>query len=83
MVVKGLVWLPEGGEFGGVMVCDAGWIGPGGQYGICLFGTGVDDRGVLNVNAGAEGGDVGDCRRGLWCCWTTTVAILPPSIACQ
>ena len=32
---------------------------------MCLFGIGVDDRGVLKVRAGAEGGGVGDCRRGL------------------
>ena len=43
---------------------------------MCLFGIGVVDRGVLNISAGVVGGGVGECRRGLWCCWTTTVAML-------
>jgi hypothetical protein len=29
--VNGVAWFLEGGEFGGVIVCDAIGIGPGGQ----------------------------------------------------
>ena len=29
--VKGVAWFLDGGEFGGVIVCDVGGIGPGGQ----------------------------------------------------
>ena len=63
--VNGVAWFLEGGEVGGVIVCDAGGMGPGGQYGMCLLGTGVVDRGVLRVRAGVNGGGVGDCRRGV------------------
>lgn len=31
MDVNGVAWSLEGGEFGGVIVCDARGIGPGGQ----------------------------------------------------
>ena len=33
-------------------------MGPGGQNGMCLFGTGVEDRGVLRVRDGVSGGGV-------------------------
>jgi len=29
--VNGVIWLLEGGELGGVIVCEEGGIGPGGQ----------------------------------------------------
>jgi hypothetical protein len=29
--VNGVTWLLEGGEFGGVIVCEEGGMGPGGQ----------------------------------------------------
>lgn len=48
-----------GGEFGGVIWFGDG-IGPGGQKGMCLFGTGVVDREVFNVSAGAKAGGVLD-----------------------
>jgi hypothetical protein len=50
-----------GGELGGVIWFGEG-IGPGGQNGICLFGTGVEDRGVLRVSDAVRGGGV-FCRR--------------------
>ena len=44
-----------GGELGGVTVWEKGvGVGPGGQYGICLFGTGVVDRGMLMFKADRE-----------------------------
>lgn len=50
--------------------------GPGGQKGICLLGMGVDDRGVLSVSVGVNGGGVEECSRSAECCCSTTVAIL-------
>ena len=64
-----------GGEFGGVTVCEDEGGDPAGQYGRCLFGTGVEVRGMFKVSAGPKGGGVGLCLKGAWCCWTTTVAI--------
>lgn len=29
--VNGVAWVLDGGEFGGVIVCNVGGIGPGGQ----------------------------------------------------
>jgi len=49
-----------GGELGGVGIGEAAGTGPGGQYGMCLFGTGVDERGVLRERDGVSGGVV--CR---------------------
>ena len=48
---------------------------------MCLFGIGVVGRGVFKVRAGVSGGGVGDCRRVVWCCCTTTVAIVRNSVA--
>lgn len=64
----------EGGELGGV-ISDGEGMGPGGQKGRCLLGTGVEERGVLRVKAGVRGGGV-DCRSWGCCCWTTTVAMI-------
>lgn len=50
---------PCGGELGGVMVWVAG-AGPGGQKGICLFGMGVTERGVVRVKVELRGGGVTD-----------------------
>jgi len=52
-----------GGELGGVTICEAEGAGPGGQKGKCLFGMGVDGRGVFKVRAGVIGGGVTECRR--------------------
>lgn len=43
---------------------------------MCLFGIGVELRGMFKVKAGPKGGGVELCLRGTWCCWTTRVAIL-------
>ena len=46
-----------GGELGGV----TSWVdgtGPGGQKGICLFGIGVDVRGVFRVKGELRDGGV-------------------------
>ena len=50
--------------------------GPGGQNGICLFGMGVADRGVLSVSVGVNGGGVEECSRRAECCCSTIVAIV-------
>lgn len=42
--------------------------GPGGQKGICLFGIGVDERGVVRVKVDDSGGGVADCSRRADCC---------------
>jgi hypothetical protein len=47
----------SGGEFGGV-ICDCDGTGPGGQYGRCLLGIGVDD--LFKVRIGPTGGGVFD-----------------------
>jgi hypothetical protein len=62
----------RGGELGGV-IWDCEGTGPGGQYGKCLLGTGVDGR--FKVKVGPSGGGVVDCRMSGGC-WTTTVAIM-------
>lgn len=62
----------RGGEFGGV-IWDCEGTGPGGQYGKCLLGTGVE--GLFRVKVAPSGGGVLEWRtRGG--CWTTTVAMI-------
>ena len=50
---------------------------------MCLFGTGVEVRGMFKVKAGPKGGGVGLCLRGCCCCWTTRVAISKLEEACD
>lgn len=49
------------GDCGGVTICEDEGGEPAGQYGICLFGTGVEVRATFNVNAAPNGGGVGLC----------------------
>lgn len=53
-----------GGELGGVTVCVDGDGDPAGQYGMCLFGIGVEARGMFKLRAALVGGGVGLCRKG-------------------
>jgi hypothetical protein len=64
-----------GGELGGV-ISEGEGIGPGGQNGRCLFGTGVVDRGVFRIRDGVNGGGVGWRSCGWWCCITTVAMVL-------
>lgn len=62
-----------GGELGGVMVWETLGMGPGGQYAMCLLGTGVVERGMLMFSEVR-----GDVFVACWyagCCCTTMVAI--------
>jgi hypothetical protein len=70
-----------GGELGGV-ISDGEGMGPGGQKGRCLLGTGVDDRGILRIRDGANGGGVGWRSCGCWC-WITTVAMVLATELCE
>ena len=42
-------------------------MGPGGQNGICLFGTGVVDRGVSRMSEGESEGGVLERSAWGWC----------------
>lgn len=63
------------GELGGVTTWFDG-AGPGGQKGICLFGIGVEDLGVLRVSEDGSEGGVEERSRRAECCCSTTVAIM-------
>lgn len=53
----------EGGDEGGVVVCDCVGEGPVGQVGMYLLGTGVGLRGLeLRLRAGVRGGGGEPCR---------------------